>query len=75
MNNDEGTLREWFVRLETKLDLVIGQHDAKLNDHEERIRRLEIMPTVSPKGLTAAIASTVTILVALLTLLDQLTIK
>lgn len=64
-----------LIRLETKLDLVIGQHSSQLGDHETRLRIVESTPTVSPKGLTAAIASSMTILLAVLAILDKLTIS
>lgn len=65
-------VRVTLARFETKLDLVIGQHGTRLDDHEGRLRAVEARPTVTPKGLVAAIASTVAILGGSVAFLDRL---
>lgn len=61
-----------IVRMETKLDLVIGQHNAKIDDHEVRLRSIEGQPGVTPKGMATALSVTVAILVGLAQLLHML---
>lgn len=36
---------ERLARIETKLDIVVSGHQAKLDDHEARVRLLEERPT------------------------------
>lgn len=65
-------VRVTLARFETKLDLVISQHGSTLTDHEARLRNVEARPTVTPKGLVAAIVSTVGILGGSVAFLDRL---
>lgn len=60
-----------FTRLEGKVDVALVQHGAELaahtgelKDHEDRIRRLELTPTVGPKALWTAVASAAALLLA-----------
>lgn len=40
-----------LARLETKVDVVIGQHGSQITDHEARLRIQEARKTVSPRDL------------------------
>lgn len=71
---DEHTeFRVLLARFETKLDLVLGQHQAELQDHEHRIRNVEERKTVSPAQLLATSATVVALTGGVLTVLDRLT--
>lgn len=55
-----------LARMEAKIDVVLAQHETKieqhaddLRDHEVRLRSLEGRPTVSPRVLWATIASVI----------------
>ena len=73
MSDREDTdFRVLLARVETKLDLVIGQHGQRLEDHERRLRVQEARPTVSPKGLLAAAATAIAVLTGAQALLDRL---
>jgi GTPase len=37
----EASLLVAFTRMETKVDVVLGQHGTKLDDHEARLRKVE----------------------------------
>lgn len=57
----------WAVRLEAKVDIALAQHKQQLedhagdlNDHEDRIRKLEAKPTVSPSQLWTSVLSGLT---------------
>lgn len=85
---DEEPTGERLARMETKLDIVIGQHGGLLADHEERLRGtassedlkaletdvrvLQDRKTVSPSGLLGAAVSVVGILGGLLVILQNL---
>ena len=74
MPTDDQEWIERWVRLETKIDLVVKDHGDQINDHEDRIRSLEQRPVVTPRGLVAAISSAVVILGGLVGLLSQVQI-
>lgn len=59
---------ERLVRIETKLDVLIGQHDAITGDHEKRLRALERWRYALPTSLVLALGS---IAVAVISLLGQ----
>lgn len=78
-SGDESDLRLGFARLEGKVDLVITRHDMRLEqieetqtDHEERLRSLEAIPYVTPKGLWAVIGGVISAAVAVTILLNWL---
>lgn len=50
---------ERLVRIETKLDIVVGSHGAQLTDHETRIRAQEARKTVSPRDLWLAVSGAI----------------
>lgn len=64
MGEPEDSMPAWAVRLETKVDLVLSQHSAKLDDHEARLRELDavqkaqrfITPAQFWAGLLGAVA-------------------
>lgn len=60
-----------LARMETKLDLVIGQHSTQLSDHETRLRVVEDRRTVSPTGLLSAAVGIITVLGGGLALLQN----
>ena len=72
---DATEFRVMLARFETKLDLVLGQHDHRLNDHESRVRSLEERKTVSPAQLLATSASVVALMGGTFTVLDRLFAK
>jgi len=47
----EASLLVAFTRMETKVDVVLTQHGAKLEDHETRLRVVEDRPSASPTEL------------------------
>lgn len=65
-------VRVTLARFETKLDLAIGQHGTRLDDHETRLRIVEARRCVTPTGLTAALASTLAIAGGLVAVFDRL---
>lgn len=81
-NAEETDLRVDFARLEGKVDVVITRHDVRIesledrsSDHEERIRVIEAIDYVTPKGLWAVAIGAVAAaagVIQLLNWLDQL---
>lgn len=71
--SEETEIRVLLARFETKLDLVIGQHDARLSDHETRIRVVERRKVVTPTGLLSAAVGVVTVLGGFVLFIDRLT--
>lgn len=69
---DNMDLRILLARFETKLDLVLSQHDGRLVDHEARVRILELRKTVTPMGLLASSATLVALMGGTFTILDRL---
>lgn len=65
-------LRIALARFETKLDIILGQHDSALKDHEHRIRTIEEKRFVSPAALLASSATVVALLGGTFTILNQL---
>lgn len=61
-----------LARMETKLDLVLGQHGTKLDDHEARLRIVEDRKTVSPMSLLSAVGGGVGVLGGLVLLLQSI---
>lgn len=68
-----------FTRLEGKVDVALAQHGADLKahaadlaDHEDRLRKLEANPTVSPKQLWAVVVSASGLIFSALTLIDRI---
>lgn len=68
-----------FTRLEGKVDVALAQHGAdlalhgrELKDHEDRLRRLELTPTVTPRTLWTVIASAAGLVLAAGPLLGRL---
>ena len=68
VNTDSGTAVT-LARLEAKIDVVLAQHETKidqhtddLQDHEIRLRTLESTPTVSPRVLWTTVASVVAVI-------------
>lgn len=57
---------ERLVRIETKLDVLIGQHANISDDHEKRLRTLERWRYALPTSLVLALGSTAVAVVALL---------
>jgi hypothetical protein len=53
----EANLLIAFTRMETKVDVVLTQHGAKLEDHETRLRVVEDRRTVSPAALWTAVTT------------------
>lgn len=70
--SEETEIRVLLARFETKLDLVIGQHDARLSDHENRLRAVEGRKVVTPAGLVAAMVGAVTFLGGFVAFVDRL---
>ena len=73
--NDTTEVRIMLARFETKLDLVLGQHGQKLDDHEGRLRAVEDRKTVSPSQLLATSAKVVALMGGSFTVLDRLLAK
>lgn len=69
---DATEFRILLARFETKLDLVLGQHGAKLDDHEARIRVVEDRKTVSPSQLLAGCTGVIALIGGTLALLDRI---
>lgn len=65
----EASLLIAFTRMETKVDVVLSQHGAKLEDHEARLRAVEDRRTVSPTGLWAAVTTGAGLVFGALTIL------
>lgn len=75
-----------LARVEGKLDVIAAQHSAKLEEHgrriddnarqigevDDRVRALEIRPTVTPGKLLAAIGAATAVLAAASPFLDKL---
>ena len=68
-----------LARMEAKIDVVLAQHEAKieqhsdnLQDHEERLRALEAKPTVSPRVLWTTVASIIAAVATVAPLLSRL---
>lgn len=79
MSTPDDDLRLDFARLEGKVDLVITRHDMRLEsleqaraDHEERIRDLEQIDFVTPKGLWVVVAGVISAGVGLTILINWL---
>lgn len=70
-NSGNVELRVLLARFETKLDLILGQHEATLKDHESRLRSVEDRRTVSPSALLASSATVIAIMGGTFTILDQ----
>jgi len=70
-DTDSVALRILLARFETKLDLVLGQHDITLKDHESRLRFVEDRKTVSPSALLASCATAVALMGGTFTILQQ----
>lgn len=60
--------------IRTEAEKVEEKTEAKIEALDGRVGTIERTPTVTPKGLAATIVTTVTGLVAFVTLLDRLTI-
>lgn len=78
--SSEAALLVALTRMEAKVDVALAQHGADIQshakdigDHEDRIRRLESKPTVSPKALWTAIGSGAGLILAGLQILERLT--
>lgn len=72
-------LRLDFARLEGKVDVVITRHDLRIEqleqaraDHEERLRVLEQVEVVTPKGLWLVGSGIVTLGVGITILINWL---
>lgn len=72
-------LRLDFARLEGKVDVVITRHDLRIEqleqaraDHEERLRALEHIEVVTPKGLWLVASGIVTLGVGITILINWL---
>lgn len=68
-----------LARVEAKIDVVLAQHEAKieqhdegLQDHEGRLRILERTPSVSPRTLWATVSSGVIVMAAIGPILARL---
>ena len=68
----------WAVRLEAKVDVILAQHEARidnhaaeLDDHERRIREVEQRKTVSPAALWGAVVGGVGAAAALVGMIAQ----
>ena len=75
-----------LARVEGKLDVVAAQHGAQLTEHtrrlddqgrraddlDDRLRALEIRPTLTPAKMLAAVAGTAAVVGALTPFLDRL---
>lgn len=70
-SSEHTDLRIMLARFETKLDLVLGQHEVTLKDHESRLRLVEDRKTVSPTALLASSATVVALLGGVFTILDR----
>jgi hypothetical protein len=68
----EDSMPAWAVRLETKVDLVLGQHGNSIADHESRIRAQEARRFVSPGQLWGGIVAALAGASALATLVNWL---
>ena len=73
--NDTTEVRIMLARFETKLDLVLGQHGQKLEDHEGRLRAVEDRKTVSPTALLASSATVVALMGGTFSILDRVLAK
>lgn len=64
----------WAVRLETKVDLVLSQHSAKIDDHEVRIRAIDAAQKaqryVTPAQFWAGVIGAIAAASGLVTLLN-----
>ncbi|WP_092965324.1 hypothetical protein [Agromyces sp. CF514] len=72
MGDAEDSMPAWAVRLETKVDLVLGQHGTRLEDHETRLRIQESRRFVSPAQLWGGVLAALAGASALTTLLNWL---
>lgn len=79
-NPEVETVPGWAIRLEAKVDVALARladqaerHGGDLDDHETRLRALESTPNVTPKGLAATLALTVTALGGFVAFIDRLT--
>lgn len=75
-----------LARMEGKLDAIAAQHSAKLDEHtrqitdngrrvddvDDRVRALEIRPTVTPGKMLAAVGTATAVLAAASPFLDKL---
>ena len=69
---DNTEIRILLARFETKLDLVLGQHDNRLTDHEARLRTVEERKVVSPTALLASSATVIALMGGVFTILDRI---
>lgn len=67
------------MRLETKVDVALAQHGADIKaqgkdieDHESRLRVLELRPTVSPRVLWTTVASAAGLVLASMPLVEKI---
>lgn len=75
----ESALLMVVMRLETKVDVALAQHGADIQnqgrdiqDHEDRIRKLELKPTVSPGVLWTTVASAAGLFLAATPILQKI---
>jgi hypothetical protein len=68
----EASLLVAFTRMETKVDVVLTQHGAKLEDHETRLRVVEDRRTVSPAALWTAVTTGAGLVFGAVTLFSNL---
>lgn len=68
-----------FTRLEGKVDVALAQHGAdiamhgrEIKDHEDRLRRLELTPTVAPRTLWTVVVSAAGLIIAATPIIQQL---
>lgn len=69
--HDALEVRVMLARFETKLDIVLGQHEVTLKDHESRLRVVEDRKTVSPTALLASSATVIALIGGVFTILDR----
>jgi hypothetical protein len=60
-----------LTRVETKVDVVLSQHGAKLEDHEGRLRKVEARRTVSPRTLWTSVISAAGLVLTLIAIFDR----
>jgi hypothetical protein len=72
VTSDSTEIRVLLARFETKLDLVLGQHEVTLKDHETRLRNVEDRKCVSPAAMLTTSATFVALAGGAIALLDRL---